>query len=275
MAAKAEPEVVPAMAEPLAEAAPPPEPGPVAADVPEPAAEPAQPEAMAAALPEPPAEAAPGSPPTTGEVLQAAAPAFAAIVSEPTPEPEAADVTPPRPNTQLDFSLLVTRDGAKELEMPLSAEWVASLVDSAPDQPGSEQFFELAAEHPSTQVRQNVAYKDNLTDAAMARLADSPEYSVVDRLIRSREFRNTVMPDRLFGLMDRHPELAQAVAADYESFLNCNAGELVRVLGAHRDPAVRKALLENYRTGPAILRRFLQDPDPGVRIAAQRRLLDG
>ncbi len=286
-----EPEPV-AVAEAPAAPEPTPEPAPEAAPAPDPAPEPASPPTTfetlaAAAIPHAldPAPVIQPAPMPTGPIIAELAvdeditdstirTLTAAPEPEPTPEPEPEpEAAPPQPNTSLDFTLTVTRDGTTELEVPLSAEWLASMVDGAPDRPDSERLFDLASEHPAAEVRQAVARKDNLGEAAVLRLSDAPEYNVVERLMWSGQFRATVMPDRLFDMIQRHPELAREVASNYEGFLNCNAGEVVRVLGAHRDPGVRRALVENSVTGTSILRRFLQDPDSGVRQAAQRRLL--
>ena len=225
---------------------------------------------LPASLPLP--EVAVAEPPAAHEF-----PLFAAIdqvMAAPPTWPEDPIPEPPRPNDGIEATLTLARHGQAALDLPISAELLASIIDNLPDHQSMEDLYDLAAEHPSAQVRLAVARKDRLGEEAVRRLAEAREFNVLERLLASDQFRAQVSQDRLLAILDLHPELARDVAGSYASFLNCAAGALLAYLGGHRDPSVRLALVENYSANAALLRRFAGDPDPGVRAAAKRRLTE-
>jgi len=261
---------------------------PEAADIAEPlaAAEPA-PDAMPAAEAEAGVEADAEPLPETpvAAILAAApepeaAPSFSLLaavdqaMAEPSSWPEDPIPEPPRPNDTLEARLTLARHGQPALELPVSAELLGSIIDNLPDHQSLEELYDLAAEHPSAQVRLAVARKDRLGEEAVRRLSEAREFYVLERLLASDQFRAQVSQERLIAILDLHPELARDVAGSYASYLNCAAGALLAYLGGHRDPGVRLALVENYSANAALLRRFAADPDPGVRAAAKRRLTE-
>jgi hypothetical protein len=280
----------PVEASPLAEASPPTEVVPAEAEPsPEPAAPPAEAEPADAADPVPVVEAEPApdavaeaEPPPETPVVEtppaAPEPAFSLlaavdqVMAEPSSWPEDPIPEPPRPNDTLEARLTLVRPGQPALELPVSAELLGSIIDNLPDHQAYEELYDLAAEHPSAQVRLAVARKDRLGEEAVRRLSEAREFYVLERLLASDQFRAQVSQERLIAILDLHPELARDVAGSYASFLNCAAGALLAYLGGHRDPGVRLALVENYSANAALLRRFSADPDPGVRAAAKRRL---
>jgi hypothetical protein len=240
-----------------------------------PAPEAAPPEAVT--LTEPPADPAPVEAPefsllSAVDQVMAAPPAWQ---EEPVPDPALDPVPePPRPNDTIEATLTLTRHGQPALALPISAELLGSIIDNLPDHQSLEDLYDIAAEHPSAQVRLAVARKDRLGEDAVRKLAEAREFTVLERLLASDQFRAQVSQDRLLAIMELHPELARDVAGNYASFLNCAAGALLAHLGGHSDPGVRLALVENYSANAGLLRRFAGDPDPGVRAAAKRRLTE-
>jgi hypothetical protein len=253
---------------------PAPEPKPQA---PEPLALVAAPEPEAAVEPEAGVDAAQVAEPAPST---AAAPEFSLlaavdqVMAEPPTWPEDPLPEPPRPNDTIEALLTLTRQGQPAMELPISADILGNIIDNLPDHQTLEGLYDLAAEHPSAQVRLAVARKDRLGEDAVRKLAEAREFYVLERLLASDQFRAQVSQERLLAIMDLHPELARDVAGSYASYLNCAASALLATLGSHRDPGVRLALVENYSASAALLRGFATDPDPGVRAAAKRRLTE-
>ncbi len=237
--------------------------------LPEAAVEPVRPPTPEAAVAEPPLAAMPPEAPdfallTAVDQVMAGHPTW----------PEDAIPEPPRPNDTVEATLVLTRHGQPALDLPISAELFGNIIDNLPDHQSLEQLYDLAAEHPSAQVRLAVARKDRLGEDAVRKLSEAREFYVLERLLASDQFRAQISQDRLLAIMDLHPELARDVAGSYASYLNCAAGALLAYLGGHRDPGVRLALVENYSANASLLRRFAADPDAGVRAAAKRRLTE-
>ena len=68
---------------------------------------------------------------------------------------------------KLEFKLVVTENGEEVLSKLLSYEAVSNIVSNASDNKDNEDLFTLAASHPASTVRENVAYKDHMPEAAV------------------------------------------------------------------------------------------------------------
>jgi len=71
----------------------------------------------------------------------------------------------------LEFSIVITENGNAVLTKPLSFESVASMISSFDDNITNSDIFGLAAHHPASGVRENVAYKDAITEETIQILA--------------------------------------------------------------------------------------------------------
>jgi len=175
-------------------------------------------------------------------------------------------------SSNIKFTLQATDDGKEVFTAPLSYDALANIVSNYPDHIDSDDFFLLAARHPASTVRENVAYKDHLSLEAIEILAKDTSVAVLRNLVRSSAFREHATHEMLEKLINLDTEIAQSIASYVESFQEADIVKLANLLVTHADPSVAGSLADNYSTPKKILKKLLTHPDPYVANAAKARL---
>ncbi len=173
---------------------------------------------------------------------------------------------------KLEFKLVVLEDGQEVLSKLLPYEAVSNIVSNASDNKDNEDLFLLAARHPASSVREYVAYKDRLPDAAVKLLAADKSISVLRNLVRSKKFREHATIEELEKFLVLDTEIAQTIAGDIDSYSEADTTRLAEFVAAHSDPSVVAVLAGSYSTPKKILKSLLKHHDPYVVSEAKERL---
>jgi len=99
-------------------------------------------------------------------------------------------------------------------------------VSNAPDHESSERLYFYSAQHPSSSVRENVAYKDKLSEEIVGILAKDKSVAALRNLVRTAKFRDIASLELLQALIGLDVEIATSIASDIESY--AEAGSLAR-----------------------------------------------
>lgn len=178
---------------------------------------------------------------------------------------------------RLAFTLVVTGKGCARGAMPLSFEQLATLVRDLPDTPAFAELYGLAAGHPATAVREQVAAKENLPADAVAALARDPAIPVLATIVGHPVFAAQATLESLRALIATDPRVAIAIATVYGlvGFPRADKAALARALAEHPDPGVARALVEmaRERIPVRVVRMLLKHPEPSV-VRAARSMLD-
>ena len=177
--------------------------------------------------------------------------------------------------SQVTFELVIRKNGAAVLTQPLSYNAAASIISDARDSLDNAKLFRLAAEHPATDVRENVAYKEKLDEGTVEVLAADPCPSVTRNLVRSFSFKRWVPESRLIDMLKADADTAESVAGSVNEYENADINVLAKLLAGMPDPQVRYALASNYSCPKTITKMLVSDSDPAVRSAAKERLENG
>ena len=175
-------------------------------------------------------------------------------------------------SSNIKFTIHASDDGKEVFTAPLSYEALATIISNYPDHDDSNDFFLLAAKHPASTVRENLAWKDHLSAEVVVILAKDKSVPVLRSLIRSSAFREQANHEMLEKLINLDIEIAQSIANDVESFQEADVIKLANLLAVHEDPSVVASLANNYRAPKNILKKLLTHPDPYVANAAKARL---
>lgn len=173
---------------------------------------------------------------------------------------------------RLEFKFVVTENGEAVLSKTLSYDAVSSIVSNASDNRENEDLFLVAARHPASSVREYVAYKDHMPDAAMKLLSSDKSISVLRNLVRSQKFKEHATIEELEKLLALDTEIAQSIAGDIESFAEADTSRLAALVATHSDPSVVASLAGSYSTPKKILKTLLTHADPYVVSEAKSRL---
>jgi hypothetical protein len=174
----------------------------------------------------------------------------------------------------LVFKLVISEAGKDTYTAKLSYEAVSNIVSNYSDNKESNDFFALAAQHAASTVRENVAYKDNLSADVVNVLSQDSSIAVLRNLARSSAFKENATQDLLDRLIKLDTEIAQTIASNVESFEQADVNKLAALLATHSDPSVVASLAQNYSTPKKVLKTLVNHPDPFVASEAKARLED-
>ena len=177
-------------------------------------------------------------------------------------------------SSKFEYKLVVTENGKEVLSTVLSYDAVSSIVSNAGDSKDNFDLFTLAASHPASAVRENVAYKDNIPESVVKQLSADKSISVLRNLVRSKKYKEHASLDELEKLFSLDTEIARSIASDIESFSEADTNKLYTIAASHSDPSVVASLAGNYSAPKKILKSLLTHADPYVVSEAKRRLED-
>ena len=142
------------------------------------------------------------------------------------------------------------------------------------DSEEGKNILEILAHHPSSQVRESVAYKDELTEETVKILAADPSTEVLSNLLSSDSAKEFLSTEEVLAIVQRDPSLARQVADSLDQFEQADQGKLADVCMKHPDPSVRLELVQSWSTPKAIIKKMLKDSNKTVAAEAAKRMLD-
>jgi hypothetical protein len=175
-------------------------------------------------------------------------------------------------NEKITFKLVAVKGDVIVYETLMSYVTLGSFISNCSDSQEYSALFELASLHPSTQVREQVAYKDQLNETTVSTLTKDNSINVLRNLVRSTSFKQIATEDELLRLIDLDSELAISIAQNIETFENIVQQKVIDKLLASSDPAVAAALAGNYSTNRKILKSLIIHEDTFVADEAKKRL---
>jgi len=174
--------------------------------------------------------------------------------------------------SKVEFRLTIVDDGKEVFSEPLTSELMGCIANYYPDKASSLKFFSYACLHPSSDVRQHIAYKDKLDEHCCTLLSRDVAISVLQNLLRNSVFREIATMDILNILINKDPELAQIIASNVEVFKMVDIQNLAEILSSNNDPYVVLALAQNRRSPKKILKKLISHSDISISEAAHENL---
>jgi hypothetical protein len=167
---------------------------------------------------------------------------------------------------------VVILEGSKEvLSTPISFNSFASVVSDTADSESNQEFFALAAKHLAQNVRENVAYKDNLDKATVDLLSKDSSVNVLRNIVRTAGFKKYAKQDLIEKLIQQDADVAQTIAGDLESYEQADANKIIDLVIKLNNPYLINSIASNYSTPKKILKTLMAHPDPLVAFEAKNR----
>lgn len=170
------------------------------------------------------------------------------------------------------FFITVKKDDNEVYTQELGAEALARMLSGIADTPSNEELIYYVANSKSSEVRQDVAYRDKINEATLELLVHDTSIDVRRRLCGQQAFCDWATTEIVLDYATSDVECAKTIASRLSDYSNADAAVIGDVLLAHSDPDVRNALAGNWGTPKKMLKKLLADEDPGVRSSAQRTL---
>ena len=156
----------------------------------------------------------------------------------------------------------------------VSCDSISALLSHATDSEENASLFEALAEHPSADVREQIAYKDSINENTVHILLKDNSINVLRNLVRNRAFRVYASDEQVSNLVERDAEIAISIASSYDDFENVDHDALVELLIEHSDPRVVAEVAGNWNTKKKVLKKLLKHEEVKVASEAKRRLDD-
>ena len=168
---------------------------------------------------------------------------------------------------------LVILDEKKEIySSNLSFYDLEQLSSNLDDSESSSPLFHILSNHPSENVRENIAYKDNLNEETFEILSNDKSINVLRRLINSDAAKKYASNQKLIEWINLDSELAKSIASYINRYENGEIDELAEILSNHIDPSVASELANNSDTPKKYLKKLLKHQDSKVAKDAKNSL---
>jgi hypothetical protein len=174
--------------------------------------------------------------------------------------------------TSVKFKLMIEVDGEQTAYEDLGYECVSALAGRLPDVVENKNLFGYLAKAVSTDVRTEIAYKDNLNEETVELLSQDASIDVRRRICGQKPFREWASTEVLLKYIVTDIECAKTIAGSIGDYSNADANEIAIEICKHADPDVRNALAGSWGAPKKFVKKLLSDPDASVRASAQRTL---
>lgn len=161
-----------------------------------------------------------------------------------------------RMSEKLAFTLVVAIDNETQ-SFDLGLREVQSLIDALPgNEPSFAGVFAAASSHPAAPVRISAARKECLPADSEMELASDPCASVRRGIVSNVFFQRFAMNPLVLRMIASDPEVAAAVAENFNALQIASLEVVGEALLNHRDTSVRLRLAEceEMECAPVILR---------------------
>jgi len=175
-------------------------------------------------------------------------------------------------SSKLVFKLVVEDGGKEVFAEPLSYETISNIASSYDDSKDSNKFFALAARHPASTVRENIAYKDNISKEILSLLTADKSLPVLRNLVRTEAFKKNASEEDIERLIHLDVEIAQNIAGDIDSYEQADAAKLCTMFLSMEDPSILASLAGNYNAPKKVLKELASNSDPYVALQAKNQL---
>lgn len=174
--------------------------------------------------------------------------------------------------SKLTFKLTVQNDAGEVASYDLGAEALARLAGSLPDNPENTQLFHHLAQSASSDVRTEIAYRDNLNEDTVELLSCDPAIDVRRRLCGQTPFSEWATTEMIIELVNADIDCAKTIAGRISEYSNADVNLIAAVVMQHSDPDVRNSLASSWGAPKKVIKQLLKDDDAGVRASAKRTL---
>ena len=168
----------------------------------------------------------------------------------------------------MDAKLIV--DG---VEITVGIELLGRIADNLEAHESYQDIFHVLAKSASANIRQEIAYKDTISEETALLLLEDKDSAVLERIVRNDVAKIVITKEILDNILKVANEaVLKEIANNCENYENIGQEDVVKKLLEIGNPSVTLAIAENYSTPNKILKTLLKNSDPDIARAAQKSL---
>jgi hypothetical protein len=159
----------------------------------------------------------------------------------------------------------VIEDGNKELlSKELNYYELQDYAGSLEDNLTNTEIFKILSIHPSQEVRERIASKDNLDMEVCENFEEETVVNVLRSFVRSDGCKRYSSQKNVVKWISMDVELACSIAGNLERYENIEIDEVVKIIMKHTDPSVLAELAGNSSIPKKYLKELSKHVDSKV-----------
>ena len=160
------------------------------------------------------------------------------------------------------------------VEMNIGIELAGNIASYLNDNESNQEIFHELAQHTSSSVRKEIAYKDNLSKETAKLLLADKDVSVLNNLLRSDSVKEVFNDDDFkYILSTNNEEAIENVISYLDDYVSLSdADECLNEILALNSDYLTLQVANNYNTPKKILKKLLKHNDPDIVAAAKSSL---
>ncbi len=175
-------------------------------------------------------------------------------------------------SSELVYKLVIVDRDKEILSKTLSYSAVVAILNELPDLAEHGDLYQVAAKHPSRDVRGVVAQKNTISAAICNVLASDASIEVLRNLTSNASFKEYATMNLLKKFIEKDVDIAKQIAWNIDAYQRANLNKLAVLISGHPDPDVLACLAACRSAPKKILKALLTHLDPHVSAMAQENL---
>jgi len=159
-----------------------------------------------------------------------------------------------------------------EFEIEMGIEFSQGMIDSIPDSKYYTELFDVLAKNGTSQIRRDIAYKDNISKDTAALLLSDKDPSVLDRILSNEVAKSVVSTDQIISSLEAGVEVTSTIIQNIEEYELIDTEEVINTIINKNDFDLLFKLADGYSTPKKFLRKLSKSTDPDIRRAAKNSL---
>ena len=158
-------------------------------------------------------------------------------------------------------------------EIAVGVELLGRIAGNLEAHESNQEIFHVLAQSASANIRQEIAYKDTISEETALLLLGDKDSAVLERIVRNNVAK-VVMDEEILDniLKVANEAVLKEIANDCENYENIKSEDVVKKLLEIGNPSVTLTVAENYSTPKKVLKALLKNSDPDIARAAQKSL---
>ena len=175
-------------------------------------------------------------------------------------------------NPNIIYKIVAFEDEKEIFSEKISFEMLKTIVSNSPDSFDQDPLYRLTAQHPSASIREEIAYKDKISEEVCEILSKDNSISVLRNLTRSSGFKEFASFEILERLIELDYECAENIASNIESYQQVDVSKLAEFIFQQEDPRILLSLANCYSAPKRILKQLANNDDYSISNAAKETL---
>ncbi len=158
-------------------------------------------------------------------------------------------------------------------EFIVGSEFLQNMVSNIPDTPLYKELFHELAKSNNEEVRNDIAWKDSLSEKTIKILLDDKSEAVLDRILNNTNAQSIVTNKQLISFIDMgNTGVVKTIIQNLSDYEEIDIDEAVQHILDLNDPGLTLTLASGWNVPKKILKKLATLNDLDIAYAAKKSL---